>query len=318
MKELTFDLHALEAFVAACESGSMIDAARKLNRTQSAISQQVKNLEIQNGIQLFDRDFRPSRPTAAGRLLLELAKDLLEHAHAVSERLLNVSQSEHAQIRLGVVDSFAGTVGPALVKAVAETAGQIALWSGLTPALSDQLQKRELDLAICTESLTPNPRIEQRLLFSEMFIAVVPASLRPMPTGHTEGFGGLPLLRYSRRSVIGQQVDRYLRHIGLEAPRRMEFDTSDPLLELVASGSGYAITTPLCLWQSRHCLPHVQILPLPPSPLGRRNFYLLFRAGEWTQLTEQVCTLTRKVLEQEIFPNIKAALPSIPSTAIEA
>ncbi|RQV70324.1 LysR family transcriptional regulator [Burkholderia cenocepacia] len=318
MKDLTFDLHALEAFVAACESGSMIDAARKLNRTQSAISQQVKNLETQNGIQLFDRDFRPSRPTAAGRLLLELAKDLLEHAHSVSERLLDVSQSDHAQIRLGAVDSFAATVGPSLVKAVSGTAGQVALWSGLTPTLSEQLQKRELDMAICTESPIPNPRIEQRLLFSETFLAVVPESLHLIPSSHTEGFGGLPLLRYSRRSVIGQQVDRYLRHIGLEAPRRMEFDASDPLLELVASGSGYAVTTPLCLWQSRHCLPYVRIVPLPVSPLGRRHFYLLFRAGEWAQLTEEVSNVTRKVLEQQILPGIRAALPTVPDDAIES
>ncbi|MGN6317853.1 LysR family transcriptional regulator [Trinickia sp.] len=318
MKELTFDLHALEAFVAACESGSMIDAARKLNRTQSAISQQVKNLETQNGIQLFDRDFRPSRPTAAGRLLLELAKDLLEHAHSVSERLLDVSQSDHAQIRLGAVDSFAATVGPALVRAISETAGQVALWSGLTPTLSEQLQKRDLDLAICTESPIPNPRIEQRLLFSEMFLAVVPESLQPTPKSHTDGFGGLSLLRYSRRSVIGQQVDRYLRHIGLEAPRRMEFDASDPLLDLVASGAGYAVTTPLCLWQSRHCLPHVQIVPLPISPLGRRNFYLLFRAGEWPQLMDEVCNVTQQVLEQQILPGIRAALPAVPPTAIES
>jgi DNA-binding transcriptional LysR family regulator len=317
MNTLSFDLHALEAFVAVCESGSMIEAARKLDVTQSAISQQVKNLELMNSVQLFDRDFRPSRPTAAGRLLFELAKDLLEHAHSVSERLLDVSQSEHAQIRLGAVDSFAATVGPALVSAISGTTGQIALWSGLTPTLSEQLQKRELDLAICTESATTNPRIQQRMLFTEMFVAVVAKTMKPVPSDYLSGFGGLPLLRYSRRSVIGQQVDRYLRHIGLDAARRLEFDASDALLSLVASGAGYAVTTPLCLWQSRHCLPDLQVVNLPVSPLGRRIFFLLFRSGEWTNLTEQVARVTRQELERQILPAIRLALPQIPSNAIE-
>ncbi|GAB2916527.1 LysR family transcriptional regulator [Paraburkholderia jirisanensis] len=317
MKKLTFDLHALEAFVAICESGSMIDAARKLNVTQSAISQQVKNLETQNHVLLFDRDFRPSRPTAAGRLLLELAKDLLGHAHSVSERLLDVAQSEHAQIRLGAVDSFAATVGPPLVRAMSGTAGQIALWTGLTPMLSEQLQKRELDLAICTEWPMSDPKIEQRLLFTEMFVAVAPRSLDPMPTSALSGFADLPLLRYSRRSIIGQQIDRYLRHIGLAAPRRLEFDATDALLSMVASGLGYAVTTPLCLWQSRHCLPDVQVLTLPASPLGCRNFFLLFRTGEWTTLTEEVAMVTRQVLERQIFPAIRQALPAVPANAIE-
>ena len=68
--------------------------------------------------------------------------------------------------------------------------------------------------------------------------------------------------------------------------------------------------------QSRHCLPNLQIVPLPPSPLCRRHFYLLFRAGEWTLLTREVWDHAEKVLEQQILPSIRAALPALPADAI--
>lgn len=316
MSAIPFDLHALEAFVAVCEGGSMIDAARKMAITQSAVSQLIKSLETQSGLQLFDREFRPARPTAAGRLMLELAKDLLEHAQRVNERLLDASRAEGAQIRLGGVDSFSATVGPALIRALSGSARQITLWSGLTPTLSEQLQKRELDLAVCTESPVPDPRIEQRLLFYETFVAVVPKGVTARPGDFKATFGDLPLMRYTRRSVIGQQIERYLRHIGLEAPRRFEFDATDPLMNLVAWGMGYAVTTPLCLWQSRHALTDVTVVPLPVSQLGRRGFFLLSREGEWTGLAEEVAAITRQVLEQQIFPAIRQALPTLPDDAI--
>lgn len=319
MSEMPFDLHALQAFVAVCEGGSMIEAARKLGVTQSAISQLIKSLETQSGMVLLDREFRPSRPTAAGRLLLDLAQGLLEHAQRVNERLIDASRSEMAQIRLGGVDSFSATIGPILVQAISRNARQISLWSGLTPILSEQLQRRELDLAVCTESNVNDLRIEQRLLFSECFVAVIPKSVAEQhgddAAGYQSALQSLPLLRYTRRSVIGQQIERYLKHIKLDAPRRLEFDATDPMLNLVAWGLGYAVTTPLCLWQSRHCLPDVVLVPLPASQLGRRNFFLLSREGEWNSLAEEVSSLTRQALQDKISPAIRRVLPNLPKDA---
>jgi len=313
---LSFDLRSLEAFVAVCEGGSMNDAARKLGVTQSAISQLIKALEAQSGLVLFDRDFRPLRPTAAGRLLLDLAQDLLEHARGVSERLADASRSHQTQVRLGCVDSFGATVGAPLVAAIARSARGVTLWSGLTPGLSAQLQNRELDLAVCTEMAIENPRIAHRLLCTERFIAVVPRRAERDVTNYRNAVENLPLLRYTRRSVIGQQIERYIRHIGLESPRRMEFDASDPLLSLVGAGVGYAVTTPLCLWQSRLCLDEVDVVNLPQSPLGARSFFLLSREGEWTQLNDEIASLSEQILRKQIMPAIRAAVPGLPEDVL--
>ena len=128
--------------------------------------------------------------------------------------------------------------------------------------------------------------------------------------------GGLPLIRYSQRSVIGQQIERFLRHAGVQAPRACEFDATDPLLSLVASGLGWAISTPLCLWQSRHHLDAVQVVPLPPARLGQRHFFLLSREGEWSGLDDEVARVTREVIRRDTAPSIRHRLPALPEAVL--
>jgi DNA-binding transcriptional LysR family regulator len=312
------DLRALQAFVAVCETGSMTAGARQLGISQSAVSQSVSSLERDLGTSLFDRDSRPPRPNIAGRALLDLAGPLLEHAHMVTARIGDATLSGTLPIRLGCVDSFAATVGPELIRAVSGSARQIALWSGLTPGLAKQLHDRDIDMAVCTQTVLNDPRIIEIPLFSEAFVAVV-------ARGWLDGSDAadwrtlaqeLPLIRYTARSVIGQQVERFAQHLGIDSPRRYEFDATDPLLSLVTAKLGFAISTPLCLWQARHYLGDIAVLPLPSNRLGRRDFFLLHRQGEWDAFAGEIVTLTRRVLDHVIQPALVRALPRLPDDAL--
>lgn len=314
------DLSALETFMAVCEAGSMVLAAQRLGITQSAVSQMVRVLEANYGVKLFDREVRPVRPTRAGNMLLEMADGLLSSARSMSEHLRTSVRQDHAQLRLGCVDSFAATVGPALIRALSGSARQLQLWSGLTPGLNKQLLARELDLAICTEVPLEDSRIAQRLLFSESWVAVFPRGAVVTPLAEARDLktrtSDLPLIRYTQRSVIGQQVERFLRHIGVDAPRRFEFDATDPLLSLVAAGLGWAISTPLCLWQSRAWLDQVDLLPIPSTGLNRREFYLLFRDAEWSVMAGDIARITRTALQHETLPALRARMPALPTDAV--
>lgn len=312
------DLRALEAFVTVCETGSMTAAAKRIGVSQSAISQAITALEREQCTVLFDRDSRPPRPNVAGRALLELARPLLEHAQMVSARVGDASDAGRLPVRLGCVDSFAATVGPELIRAVSGTSRQITMWSGLTPGLSKQLHDRELDVAVCTQTTLNDARIVEIPLFSEAFVAVVARSHlagRPKLDWRTLA-AELPLIRYTARSVIGQQVERYARHLGIDSPNRFEFDATDPLLSLVAARLGFAISTPLCLWQARHYLAQIEVLPLPSGRLGRRDFFLLHRQGEWDDFVREIVALTRTVIDRSIRPALEHALPHLPDDAL--
>jgi DNA-binding transcriptional LysR family regulator len=314
------DLRALETFVAVVEANSMTGAAERLGLSQSAVSQAIRTLEDGLGVPLMDREVRPARVTHAGRLLYEVASPLLLQARSAIDQVRSVARQAMTQIRLGCVDSFAATVGPPLIRAMDGQAREIQMWSGLTPALAQQMVARELDMVICTEPGLQDPRILQRLLFAESWVAVFPKQHALPAADSFQGLqaaaGALPLIRYSQRSVIGQQIERFLRHVGIQAPRRYEFDATDPLLSLVASGLGWALSTPLCLWQSRHHLDAVQVHRLPPARLGQRQFYLLSRDGEWSGQDLLLARLTREILATDTAPAIHRALPTLGADAI--
>jgi hypothetical protein len=86
-------------------------------------------------------------------------------------------------------------------------------------------------------------------------------------------------------------------------------------MSLVASGMGFALTTPLCIWQSRHFIPNIRVVPLAGfSRQGRaypeltRTFFLAYRQGELGTLPSEVRDLVRIAVRKQISPEISAQL----------
>jgi DNA-binding transcriptional LysR family regulator len=87
---MRFDLSGLEAFIAVADCGGFTRAATQLNKAQSAVSHQVRKLEEQLGIALFDRGGYRVRLTAAGEAVLVEGRRVLsqaEHVSAVAQQL---------------------------------------------------------------------------------------------------------------------------------------------------------------------------------------------------------------------------------------
>jgi DNA-binding transcriptional LysR family regulator len=216
---------------------------------------------------------------------------------------------------MGCVDSFAATIGPLLIKALSTSSHQIRLWSGISPTLDAQTEGRQLDLAVTT-SITSLPGISRSQLFAERYYVVVPATFEINKLGSLLDMSRhLPFIRYSARSLIGQQVDEYLQNSGDALERTCEFDATDPLLSLVASGMGFALTTPLCIWQSRQFSQGIRLLPLPSFmrqgrayPNMSRSFYLAYRQGELGTLPNEVRDLIRIAASKHISPEIGKTL----------
>ncbi|WP_445366150.1 LysR family transcriptional regulator [Microbulbifer sp. ANSA001] len=85
---MAVSIEQLEAFVATEQAGSFSAAARKCGKAQSVISSLVSNLEVDLGVNLFDRSQRYPRLTDAGQSLLERARSLIEQR----ERLMAIAQ----------------------------------------------------------------------------------------------------------------------------------------------------------------------------------------------------------------------------------
>src|SRR5690554_3400428 len=107
------DLHALGIAATVVETGSMSAAAAQLGLTQSAVSQAMKRAEAQMEVTLVHRDRRPLVPTEAGRVLaVHIREIVLRAERAIEEVRATALRPERQDLRLGMVDTFAATVGP--------------------------------------------------------------------------------------------------------------------------------------------------------------------------------------------------------------
>ncbi|NVK43436.1 MAG: LysR family transcriptional regulator [Oceanospirillaceae bacterium] len=99
---MAFSIEQLQAFVAAAEQGSFSAAARCLGKAQSVISVAVSHLEIDCGVDLFDRSGRTPVLTAEGRALLRDAQAILQRCEELRASAAAFSRGVETQLTLAV------------------------------------------------------------------------------------------------------------------------------------------------------------------------------------------------------------------------
>jgi DNA-binding transcriptional LysR family regulator len=142
------DSELLRTFIAIVDTGSFTNAAAVVNRTQSAVSMQMKRLELVTGDTIFNRDGRNVKLTSHGETLQRYARRILKmHAEALSA--LKQTQCK-GKITIGIPDDFIETVLPVFLKKLSQEypfveVNVVCLGSDI---LRKMLDKKELDLAI--------------------------------------------------------------------------------------------------------------------------------------------------------------------------
>ncbi|WP_245330574.1 LysR family transcriptional regulator [Bradyrhizobium sp. AS23.2] len=164
----------LKAFLAVAEHRSFTRAATALNRTQSAVSVQIRRLEERIGTKLFHRNRAGIAPTAAGNELRVYARRILAlNAEAVGA--IHARRTE-AVVRLGVMDDYGTIVIPPLLASFAKhhPPVQVEIETGLTSTMPARLGEA-YDLVI---AMHPQGRGDGELLKSEQPVWAASASYR--------------------------------------------------------------------------------------------------------------------------------------------
>ncbi len=112
------DLRQLKYFVTVAEELSFVRAAQRLHMSQPPLSQQIKALEEELGVELLSRTRREVKLTDAGRVFLAESRELLEKAQAVAHRTRQAAGGEQAILRVGMATSALFHVLPQLLDRV--------------------------------------------------------------------------------------------------------------------------------------------------------------------------------------------------------
>lgn len=150
---LPLDLDQLRSFCAIAECGSFTEAARRIHKTQPAVSVQMKRLEERLGVVLLVRDAHGARLTSAGDLLHVRARRMLQLNSEIAE--LFIDHPPAGRIRFGVPNDYAPKLLPAVLpgfsRAYPAIAVEVECFS--TPLLIAGLQRGEFDLIVITEGV---------------------------------------------------------------------------------------------------------------------------------------------------------------------
>ena len=152
---LTLDLAVLRTLLAAVESGSFAAAARRVGRSESAVSLQLKRLEEQIGEPVFVRTGRQMTLTGAGVRLVDYARRLLDlNDEALSAAAEN---SIEGTVKLGVPHDVAETWLPAVIAGFRRShpSATLKVIEGRSAVLLSQLADRQIDLAVVFSATMP-------------------------------------------------------------------------------------------------------------------------------------------------------------------
>lgn len=158
------DVSLARAFIATVETGGMTAAARLLNLTQGAVSQQIKRLEEVLGRQLFERSHRVLTLTPDGERLLVHARRLV----ALNDEVWGLMSADdiEGEVRLGVPRDIIRPFVPPILRGFADARPKVRinLVCRSSTDLKQMLVDGDVDLTLTTELETPS---NARRLLSE-------------------------------------------------------------------------------------------------------------------------------------------------------
>ncbi|ODS52073.1 MAG: LysR family transcriptional regulator [Acidobacteria bacterium SCN 69-37] len=248
--------------------GSLTAAADVLHVTQSALSHGMKKLEQQLGIDIWLREGRSLRLTQAGEYLLAVANRVLPQLDLAEERLRQFAQGQRGTLRIGM------ECHPCYRWLLKVVAPYLAAWPDVDVDVKQKFQfggigalfGYEIDLLV-----TPDPLFKPGLHFEPVFdyeqVLVVP---RRHP---------LAGARYVKPRQLTQEVlitypvstdrldiySQFLLPAGVTPKQHKTIETTDIMLQMVASGRGVAA---LPRWLAREYADRMDVVPVRLGPHG--------------------------------------------------
>jgi DNA-binding transcriptional LysR family regulator len=258
------ELRQLRYFVAVAEELHFRRAAERLYVAQPAVSEQIRKLEVELGVRVFDRTPRGVVLTDAGAALLEEARHVLRQADIAQDAARNAHLRASARLRIGYApDALPGVVPRGLRRLASSAPGiEVALETGDALKLIDAVRTRRVDAAVVTLP-APVDGLRALSLGDEHLVAAVPVTddraLLPSLTIERAASSRLLLLPRDANPALHNAVVSLYRAAGL-SPDIVEL--AEPRVDLamlaVASGAGVALL-PRAV-KERHTSPGIRLV----------------------------------------------------------
>lgn len=240
------ELQQIRYFLTLAEELHFWNSAEKLFITQSALSRQIKALEDELGVQLFERSKRTVKLTKAGAFMQEQWTRMMEEIDRIHRQAKSISDGTYGMVSIAYPGSIAYGFLPAIVSAIANSLPEVKLElvEPTDVSIEQLLLSHQLDLALRRDP-AENPALQSATLYAEHFSLIVPKD-HPL---NAENFSSLAQVKEEKFILSGlhnktfyvSSLQQLFRAYNFEPNVHIESDFGGMVLSLVAKGLGVSI-----------------------------------------------------------------------------
>lgn len=243
------DVYELNVFLTAAETENFSEAARQLSLTQPAVSMQIRALEKKLGVELFHRAGRTLALTEQGKVLMSMARDMVNHAIQIEEEIESLKGEVVGHLKIGCSTTTGKYFLPHLAARFRRRypAVQMTIYNHSRPVVLDELAEGSVQLAVVSAEPTCKD-IKYHHFFTDHVVLIV-------PTGHAwaerdviapEELQGVNLILRDQQSGTREEVESALEAAGLrlgDLKVVMEVGNSEAISMAVEEGIGVAFVS---------------------------------------------------------------------------
>lgn len=285
------DVKTLYTLIAIADRGSFAEAGHVIGLSLSAVSMQMRALEEELGITIFDRSRRPPVLTDSGLAFTHRARDLIAHWESMSEALKR--DAAGGLLKLGSVHTCASGVLPLALKLMRQQGHAIDIH--LTTALTHELEKavyhRQLDVAVVTEPESMRGDLDFLPFADESFVVITHRTTE----GKTDKkvLESTPYVRFNRAARVGHLINEEITRRNIVVRAVMEIDNLEGVIAMVANGLGTSIVPARDVKSEFPA--SIRTLPFGSPPLTRRLGILVPRDNPRAHLAQTLLEALRTV-----------------------
>jgi DNA-binding transcriptional LysR family regulator len=239
------NLRQLRYAVALAEAQSFTKAAGNEYVVQSALSQQLRKLEDELGVALFERTTRSVALTPAGEALLPLMHQVLAGVDQIKFDAQALSGTVAGRLTVGMMEVPSESLDVAALMATFHARYpevSVTLRSGGSDLLIEAVRDRKLDVAVVGSNVsTPTGRLTFTELFTEPLVAVLPSShaLAGRRSVLLDQLAALPFIDFPPGYGLRHETDRGFAGVT----RRVAFEVTrvDEVIQFVSQDLGVAL-----------------------------------------------------------------------------
>jgi DNA-binding transcriptional LysR family regulator len=229
----------LKVFEAVARHGSMNRAAAELNTVQSNVTARVRALEVELGVQLFQRHARGVTVTPAGRRMLPFSariSKLLSDAKAAARD----DGVPSGLLEVGTLETTAGLRLPSALASFAKAHPKVrpVITTGTTCSLIEDVVECRIEGAFVVGPVD-HPDLRQESVFREELVLVTPRSIRGIE--ELSSINDLKTIVFRIGCSYRTKLDNLLSNRGILVAQPLEFGSIDAILSCVAAGVGITL-----------------------------------------------------------------------------